>query len=87
MPRRHPLSPPDADPGDVPEGPVPRLIAGVLGALLLLLALLIAARLLDDAPWWAWPLIVAMGLLGAEGLLSAFTGRRSLLLRLGTFVP
>lgn len=53
----------------------------------LLLALLIAANRLDDAPWWAWPLIVAMGLLGAEGLLSAFTGRRSLLLRLGTFVP
>lgn len=70
---------------DERESMVLHLFAGVVGAMLLVLAVMMAmVAPLPELPYWAYLLLViALGLLGVEALVSAFTGHRSLLSRIG----
>ncbi len=77
----HPLRAPPPD--DDTVSTVDRVFSAVLGVMCVVLAgMMVWARLADESPW-LWLVIAACGVLGVDGVWSAFTVRRSLLSRLG----
>lgn len=74
---------PRSDSSEHPESSSGRVLAGLLGALLLGVALYAAGWLRQGAGLWYWVGVIVLGLVGAEAVVSALMGRRSLLSRLG----